>query len=1035
MNPEDPLSIAPPPLLPEAAARLAAELYDLGAKGSVQAKALPGEYDANFEIAAPAGRFVMKVMHPARDRSLIDLQCEALEHVARAAPDLRVPRVRTTRAGGRLTPVALPGAREGESIERLVWMLGYIEGDPYARVRPQTDFMLESLGRFLGALDAALRGFTHPAAERAFKWDLARADWIESALPSIADAGRRALVERALGLFRTKVAPAMPGLRRSVIHSDANDYNVIVDPADADPRGVASVIDFGDMHRGLVVAEVAIAAAYALLDRKDPMAAAAAVVRGYHQAHPLEEAEIAVLFPLILARLAVSVANSAMMSALKPGDQYVTISEAPAWAALERLMRVTPSLAEAWFRRACGAAATAPAAEVTAWIEGRASTFSSVLDVDLRRTPVVVFDLSVGSPLLGADPRATETAALTETLFREMREARVSVGVGRYDEARLLYVSPLFGEAGSEAPTEERRTIHLGVDLFVEAGSRVRAPIPGVVHLVVNNDAPQDYGPLVILRHQTSSGTPFFTLYGHLSEDTLSGLREGQRVEAGEEIARVGSPPTNGDWAPHLHFQIILDLLDLGRDFPGVCRASERDLWTSISPDPNLILGIPAAAFGKTRPSPDETLARRRRLLGPSLSLTYERPLKIVRGFGAYLYDQDGRAFLDMYNNVPLVGHSHPRVVRAAREQLGLLNTNTRYLHDRVLDYAERLTALLPRELSVCFFVNSGSEANDLALRMARNHTKREDIVVLENAYHGHTSALIDVSPYKFDGPGGTGRKDFVHVAPMPDDYRGPFRRDDARAGVKYGQAVGAVVKRLVGEGRAPAAFIAETLPSVGGQIVPPPGYLEEAYRHVRAAGGLCIADEVQVGFGRLGSHYWGFEMAGVVPDIVVLGKPMGNGFPLGALITTEAVAKSFANGMEFFSTFGGNPVACAAGLAVLDVVRDEGLQARALDTGRHLLAGLRGLMDKHRLIGDVRGAGLFLGVELVRDRVTREPALVQAKVVVNRLRELGVLTGTDGPHDNVLKLRPPLVLTAAEADLFLDVLDRVLGEDRARPN
>ena len=334
------------------------------------------------------------------------------------------------------------------------------------------------------------------------------------------------------------------------------------------------------------------------------------------------------------------------------------------------------------------------------------------------------------------------------------------------------------------------------------------------------------------------------------------------------------------------------------------------------------------------------TLAKRRRLLGGNVSLSYQRPLKIVRGFGAYLYDETGRPFLDMYNNVPLVGHSHPRVVRAAQDQLGLLNTNTRYLHDNVVRYAERLTALLPEPLRVCFFVNSGSEANDLALRMARTHTRREDVIVLENAYHGHTASLIDVSPYKFDGPGGKGRRSFVHVAPMPDDYRGPYRRDDPAAGVKYGRMVGDVVDRMGQAGVAPAAFIAETLPSVGGQIVPPPGYLAEAYRHVRDAGGLCIADEVQVGFGRLGTHFWGFEMQGVTPDIVVLGKPIGNGFPLGAVITTEAVAKSFDNGMEFFSTFGGNPVACAVGLAVLDVVRDEGLQQRALEMGNHIAQG-----------------------------------------------------------------------------------------------
>jgi 4-aminobutyrate aminotransferase-like enzyme len=413
--------------------------------------------------------------------------------------------------------------------------------------------------------------------------------------------------------------------------------------------------------------------------------------------------------------------------------------------------------------------------------------------------------------------------------------------------------------------------------------------------------------------------------------------------------------------------------------------------------------------------------------------LSYARPLKFVRGFGAYLYDQTGRAFLDMYNNVPLVGHSHPRVVRAVQDQVGLLNTNTRYLHEHVVRYAERLTALMPEPLHVCFVVNSGSEANDLALRMARTHTGREDVIVLENAYHGHTASLIEISPYKFLGPGGGGQSHLVHVAPMPDDYRGPFRRDDPEAGLKYGRAVGHLTSRLRKAGRRPAAFIAETLPSVGGQIVPPAGYLAEAYAHVREAGGVCIADEVQVGFGRLGTHYWGFEMQGVVPDIVVLGKPAGNGFPLGVVVTTEEIARSFDNGMEFFSTFGGNPVACAAGLAVLDVVRDEGLQQRALDVGTNLIAVLRMMMEEHRVVGDVRGSGLFLGVELVLDRASREPAPAQAKYMVNRLRDLGVLTGTDGPHENVIKLRPPLVLGDDDADLFLSAFDQVLREDRVR--
>jgi 4-aminobutyrate aminotransferase-like enzyme len=307
-------------------------------------------------------------------------------------------------------------------------------------------------------------------------------------------------------------------------------------------------------------------------------------------------------------------------------------------------------------------------------------------------------------------------------------------------------------------------------------------------------------------------------------------------------------------------------------------------------------------------------------------------------------------------------------------------------------------------------------------------------VIVLQHAYHGHTTTLVDVSPYKFDGPGGRGRKEWVHVAPLPDTYRGRYRRDDAQAGPRYARHVGAIVERLQAEGRGLAAFLAETLPSVAGQIVFPPGYLAEAYRHVRAAGGVAIADEVQTGFGRLGEHFWGFESQGVVPDIVALGKPIGNGFPLGAVVTTRAIADAFDNGMEFFSTFGGNPVSCAAGLAVLEVVEEERLQEQALRVGRHLTAGLLRLQGRHALIGDVRGSGLFLGLELVRDRASLEPATEEADYVVNRLCERGVLTGTDGPHHNVLKIRPPLVFSEADADLFLETLGDVLEEDGARP-
>ena len=395
----------------------------------------------------------------------------------------------------------------------------------------------------------------------------------------------------------------------------------------------------------------------------------------------------------------------------------------------------------------------------------------------------------------------------------------------------------------------------------------------------------------------------------------------------------------------------------------------------------------------------------RRRLLGHNLSIAYEKPLNIVRGSMQYLYDEEGRRYLDAYNNVAHVGHCHPQVVAAGQRQMELLNTNTRYLSELILEYAEKLTATLPDPLNVCYFVNSGSEANELALRLARAHTKARELIVLEHAYHGNTTTLIDISPYKHDGPGGEGAPSWVHKAPLP----------KSQADAKH--VVDIVTKLRSGL----CGFIAESMPSVAGQIIFPDGYLARVYEAVRDAGGVCIADEVQTGYGRIGTHCWAFEKYGVVPDIVVLGKPIGNGHPIGAVITTQAIADSFANGMEFFSTFGGNNVSCAIGLKVLEVVQEERLQAHAFEVGERLLTGLRDLQQRHESIGDVRGSGFFIGVELMSNAV-------EAAGVVNQMRERGILLGTDGPHHNVLKIRPPMPFSEADADQLLKTLDDVLS-------
>jgi 4-aminobutyrate aminotransferase-like enzyme len=424
-----------------------------------------------------------------------------------------------------------------------------------------------------------------------------------------------------------------------------------------------------------------------------------------------------------------------------------------------------------------------------------------------------------------------------------------------------------------------------------------------------------------------------------------------------------------------------------------------------------------------------ETLANRRRLLGRNLSIAYNDPVKIVRGSMQYLYDDEGGEYLDAYNNVAHVGHCNPRVVEAGQKQMALLNTNTRYLHDQINSFAERLTTTLPAPLNVCFFVNSGSEANELALRLARAHTHARDVVVLDNSYHGNTTTLIDISPYKHNGPGGEGSPGWVHKVPLPDLYRGDYRKTDPLAAAKYADHVTGVIRNLNHTQTRLAAFIAESLPSVAGQIVLPEGYLSRVYDAIRAAGGICIADEVQTGYGRIGTHFWGFESYGVVPDIVVLGKPIGNGHPIGAVVTTAEIAASFDNGMEFFSTFGGNTVSCAIGLALLQEVQEKGLQSHAQVVGNRLLAGLKELQQSHEIIGDVRGSGFFLGVELVRDRQTLEPASEEADRVVNRMREQHILLGTDGPFHNVLKIRPPMPFNQIDADRFVETLRTGLTE------
>ena len=423
-----------------------------------------------------------------------------------------------------------------------------------------------------------------------------------------------------------------------------------------------------------------------------------------------------------------------------------------------------------------------------------------------------------------------------------------------------------------------------------------------------------------------------------------------------------------------------------------------------------------------------DLIKERNEHIGRNLSTSYKQKLKITKGALQYLYDDTGKTYVDCVNNPSHVGHCHPVVVKRMQKQIATLNTNSRYLHGNILEYAKKLTATLPPSLGVCYFTNSGSEANDLAVRMARHFTKQTDVIVLDHAYHGTSTVAMEMSPYKFDGPGGFGQRHWVHKAMVPDGYRGKYRSNDEQAGKKYAEDVQRIVELLQKGNKSPALFICETLLGVGGQMPLPHGYLEQVYKYVRAAGGVCIADEVQVGFGRIGDAFWGFELQNVVPDIVVLGKPIGNGHPLAAVIVTNEIANAFNNGMEYFNTYGGNPVSMEAGLAVLDAIQQEEMQRHAKETGNYLMQGLRKLMEKYPIIGEVRGHGLFIGAELVKDRVSLEPAVDEIDQVVEFVKARGYLLSTDGPFHNVLKIKPPMPFNKHNADELLQHLGQALA-------
>ncbi len=982
------------------------EFYGLDAKAS----SLPSERDQNFRMDAKEGQsYVLKLYAPETDLCWLDAQDQLLIELANQDASLPLPRLIENKQ-----KVTTDKITDCDGQVRYIRALTWLDGDVWNRAAKEQKLDFSQIGALMGRMDLALKSFMHAGADRTFLWDVAQASAHTAFVALIEDAAIRDIVASILDKFSRETASALSRLPRQVIHNDANDYNILVDKQ----GNISGLIDFGDFIQSHRICEVAVACAYAMLAQKDPVGRVCDVVSGYHKVNPLQEDELAILYDLIRVRLAESSCMAAQQYAANPENEYLLISQKDIRDLLLKMEQINPQVVHYRLRDVCGYEACAGSRKLEQWLLTNADKIGPICQHDLSPENVLVLDLSPLSVNDEGIPRSAKEA--TDVIFAMMEEAGAAVGIGSYLEDRNVYKGDFF----ETVDPDEKRTVHLGIDLFLPADEPLYAPLDGVVRVHNDNTRDYDYGPVVILEHQTDEGQIFYTKYGHLSRTSLELWEDGKAFKKGDVIGYLGPYPENGNWAPHVHFQLLLDLMGMENDVCGVAARSEINVWSSVCPSPNLILGMKTKCQGDVSRSSKNIREERARHLSPNLSLSYAEPLKIVRGEGQYLYTEQGEEYLDMVNNVCHVGHCHPRVVAAATGQMPVLNTNTRYMHDNIVNYARELLATFPDSLEVCFFTNSGSEANDLALRLSQNYTGQKDMLIVDHAYHGNLTSLIDLSPYKFNRKGGKGCPDYVKICPMPDGYRGPVKWDDPDCGEKYADMAIEQLEVLQKQGRKPAAFIAESLLGCGGQIVLPDGYLKRVYGAVRRAGGLCIADEVQVGFGRIGSHMWGFELQDVVPDIVTLGKPIGNGHPLGAVITTRAVADAFFNGMEYFNTFGGNPVSCAIGREVLQVIRDERLQHNAGKVRQHILDGLTEMMDRYPLIGEVRGRGLFIGAELVYDRDTLEPATAEASKVVNLMKERNILLSTDGPLDNVVKIKPPVCFTMENADQFLKEFD-----------
>lgn len=947
---------------------------------------LPSEVDRVELVMSRAGdRFVLKVSAGAQLEPKIRWQHDLMS-AAQSANGIQVPHVVPTRDGEELLLLADGG---------LLRLYSWLEGTPLADLPSHSPALLRDWGRVTAELTNALKAVDPPSElDLTHHWEVLRArEAVDATIKAVDRAERRRGIETLMGWFDAWAVDGLEQLPGGVVHQDLNDFNVLAAP---DPDGrmrLSGILDFSDALPTAAVADLAVAVAYAMVRKPDPLIAAMHVVAGYVERRSLSEAELQALYPLAVARLCVNAAT--WTSRTDEGGVYGRARMRHTWPTIEKLTAVPPPLASAAIAHAAGAAPSDTT--LVRWLSEPAHTFAAVLG-----GPIHDADLSVASPVFDYDALGQDA---TPTIARLATGGAIA---GRHLTTRFSRLARRATRIG------EPPSVHLGVDMWTAEEQPVHAPLDAVVELV------SESRDVIVLRHAGPAARPFWSRW--------SGVRAAVAPNASVKQGQV-----LGSLMPHgipslgrLNVQLFEDG-ELALLAPEMVPKSLVPAWQAVTPDPSPLLGIKRPDVGQADDGHIEEV--RRRHFAASQRSYYEEPIEVVRASGVIFADRDGRAYLDAINNVSHVGHGNPAVIDALERQARRLNTNSRFLYESLSRYTQRLAACLPDPLEVVFLVCTGSEANDLALRISREVTGRHDVIVIDGAYHGNTSAVTAISPNRYKGLGGSGPPAGTHEVEMPDRYRGRFGYGDPDAGSKYAADVQRVTDELTASATPPAAFIAESLMGTAGTIVHPNGYLLKAFEHARRVGGLCIADEVQVGFGRLGSSFWGFEDHAVIPDIVTMGKPIANGHPLAAVVTTREIAQAFDTGMKYFNTFGGNPVSCEVGLAVLNEIRDRRLQEHAADVGSYFLARLRNLARVHPAIGDVRGRGLYIGIDLISDGTAKTPDSLLARRVSEQMKDEGVIVVPTGAADNVLKIKPPMVFSSANADQFVDALDRVLRD------